>query len=149
MLRKALVWMDCTGIEKLFIVMCSSYSMWKWLYQCKNGFITSWLCPWWGCYCSVSTAVWYGQILLCAVPQFKNMINGLLLSYQICWGQLQIMKPLCITVIWTQAYGHMDNHCRSAELKLLSDSSVCVPSESRQGNKLQRNYLRVTADGKL
>lgn len=59
------------------------------------------------------------------------------------------MKPLYITVIWTQGYGHVDNHCRSVELKLLSDSSVCVRSESRQGNELQRNYLRVTADGKL
>lgn len=106
---------QCVPIQRNFISHAVSYSMWNWLYQWKNAFITLWFYSWSGSYCSGNTAVWCRQIVFFLVPQLKQVINGLFLHYQIFWGQLEFMKALCIAVIGTRGYGDMTNHCRSTE----------------------------------
>lgn len=71
-----------------------------------------------------------GKYCFVQCPHSKIRLMAFSCFYQIFWGQLQIMEPLCITVVGTQGCGHMNSCCRSTELKLCILIAACVFTQS-------------------
>lgn len=101
MLLKAVVCSGCTNTEKLYIM--------QFLILRGNGYTNVEMLLW-PCGCVHGTvfavqsinAVWCRQILLFCSASAQSCDSW---PYQIFWGQLKIMKPLCITVIGTKGMG--------------------------------------------